>query len=141
MPAEAVQSVEDLTAPGPESRIPVRVYRPATKGKVLSVLVYMHGGGYYYGGLDWNDPLCRTLANRTPCVVVGVGYRLAPETQVPCCRRGPRPPTVARASGKSIGHLRSSSGCVSPSHALNVPPSRHAYSGLKVDRVRRTALR
>ena len=101
VPAEEVHSVEDLTAPGPESRIPIRVYRPAIEGEALSILVYLHGGGYYYGGLDWNDPLCRTLADHTPCVVVGVDYRLAPEHNFPAAIEMSKPLIVTHASGKS----------------------------------------
>lgn len=46
-------------------------------------LLYFHGGGYCVGGLDSHDSLCRALANRTPCLVLAVDYRLAPEHKFP----------------------------------------------------------
>jgi acetyl esterase len=45
--------------------------------------VYFHGGGWVIGSLEGADGSCRMLANRGRCVVVSVGYRLAPETKFP----------------------------------------------------------
>jgi len=60
-----------------------RLYRGATTGRLLPTLLYFHGGGYVVGGLDSHDALCRTLAQRTPCAVLAVDYRLAPEHKFP----------------------------------------------------------
>ncbi|MBV8080699.1 MAG: alpha/beta hydrolase [Actinobacteria bacterium] len=75
---DAVEHVEDRDAGG----VRVRVYRPAAEGP-LPALVWFHGGGWAVGSLDSHDPLCRALAARTPCVVVAVDYRLAPEHPFP----------------------------------------------------------
>ena len=62
--------------------IPVRVYRPAAGGALPAVL-FFHGGGWVLGDLDSHDHVCRSLANRVPCVVVSVDYRLGPEAKFP----------------------------------------------------------
>jgi acetyl esterase len=72
--------VLDQTLPGP---IPVRVYQPRAAAPELPVLVYFHGGGWVYGSIETHDGVCRALCARTPCVVVSVDYRLAPEHRFP----------------------------------------------------------
>jgi acetyl esterase len=79
---EAVGRVDDRSIPGPASKIPVRIYTPEGKGP-LPILLYIHGGGWTVGSLDTHDDLCRSLCHRGGCVVVSVGYRLAPETKFP----------------------------------------------------------
>ena len=76
---EPVASVDDRTLP---SGVAVRVYRPALEG-ALPALVFLHGGGWVLGNLEMHDETCRRLANRVPCVVVSVDYRLAPEHPFP----------------------------------------------------------
>jgi acetyl esterase len=78
-PVEEVQSVEDRDADG----VAVRIYRPAESGEPMRALVYFHGGGWVVGSVDTHDGLARAFANRTPCVVVSVDYRLAPEHPYP----------------------------------------------------------
>jgi acetyl esterase len=79
---EAVDEVVDLLIPGPGGDLPVRVYRPRTT-ELLPALVWFHGGGWVVGNLETHDPLSRAIANRAPCVVVAVDYRLAPEHPFP----------------------------------------------------------
>jgi acetyl esterase len=77
---------EDRTVPGPDGEIPVRVYTPdAATGASgpLPILVYYHGGGWVIGSIETHDNTCRALANLTPCIVVSVEYRLAPEFRFP----------------------------------------------------------
>lgn len=80
-----VEFVRDVSIPGPESEIPIRVYRDAdlAAGDPAPVLVYYHGGGWVLGTLDSIDGVCRRLARRGECVVVSVDYRLAPEHPFP----------------------------------------------------------
>jgi acetyl esterase len=79
---DEVDEVVDLMIPGPAAPLRVRVYRPRST-ELLPVVIWFHGGGWVVGTLDSHDPVCRALANRTPCVVVSVDYRLAPEWPFP----------------------------------------------------------
>lgn len=74
--------VVDRTLPGPGGPIPIRVYRPQSV-QPLPVLVYFFGGGWVTGSLDTGDRACRRIANSTPCAVVAVSYRQAPEHRFP----------------------------------------------------------
>jgi acetyl esterase len=78
----ACANVEDLSIPGPETPIPVRVYRPEGTGP-FPVIVFFHGGGWVIGSLDTHDGGCRVLANDVGAVVVSVDYRMAPEHRFP----------------------------------------------------------
>ncbi len=77
---EPIGAVVERTLPGP---IRVRVYEPPGDERDRGVLVYFHGGGFVTGSLDSHDGVCRALAAATPCVVVAVDYRLAPEHRFP----------------------------------------------------------
>lgn len=74
--------VFDLIITGPAGRQSVRVYRPLSDSP-LPVLCYFFGGGWVVGSLDTSDAICRALASMVPCVIVSVGYRLAPEHPFP----------------------------------------------------------
>ncbi|KIO49789.1 alpha/beta hydrolase [Nitrosospira sp. NpAV] len=68
------------------SRIDARLYVPAIPvldGSLLPALLYFHGGGYCVGSLNSHDSLCRALSALTPCCVLSVAYRLAPEHKFP----------------------------------------------------------
>ncbi len=82
------RSTEDRAIPGPNGPIRMRIYRPAlpaeaAPGASLPAFVFFHGGGWVIGSLDTHDGVCRALCARTPCVVVSVDYRLAPEHRFP----------------------------------------------------------
>jgi acetyl esterase len=81
-PGEEVESVRDVTVPGPGGAIPVRVFRPAGEGP-LPVVAYAHGGGWAVGSLDAFGPVCRALANASGAIVASIDYRLAPEHPFP----------------------------------------------------------
>ena len=84
----AVSSVKAIDIPSrDEHSIAARLYTPAlgeqdARGH-LPGLLYFHGGGYCLGSLDSHDSLCRALAGLTPCCVLNVAYRLAPEHRFP----------------------------------------------------------
>jgi acetyl esterase len=79
---EPVASVEDRRIPGPGGDIPIRIYKPQGEGP-FPALVFFHGGGWVLGSIDSHDPVCRSLTNLTPCTVISVEYRLAPEHKFP----------------------------------------------------------
>ena len=73
--------------PGPESNLPVRIYRPFGLGATPPAIVFYHGGGWVVGDLDTHDGSCRALAASSGCVVISVDYRLAPEHPFPAAPR------------------------------------------------------
>ncbi|XVQ15230.1 alpha/beta hydrolase [Spirillospora sp. CA-255316] len=74
--------VRDLTVPGRDGPVPLRLYRPE-KRSPLPALVYFHGGGWVVGGPENVDVACRELAAEAGCAVLNVDYRLAPEHPFP----------------------------------------------------------
>lgn len=81
-PITDVDEIHELLIPGPESAIPIRIYKPAGEGP-FPVLIWFHGGGHVTGGLDSHDPTCRLLSTALEGIVIGVDYRLAPENKFP----------------------------------------------------------
>jgi acetyl esterase len=79
---EKVAKVENRTVPGPDGPVPVRVYTPEGQGP-FPILLFIHGGGWIRGTLDTVDDGCKSLCHHGKCLVVSVGYRLAPETKFP----------------------------------------------------------
>jgi acetyl esterase/lipase len=75
--------IVDRTIPGPAGEIPIRVYRPCGASAEAPVLVYYHFGGCVIGDLDTCHTACSYIAHHSGCVVVSVGYRLAPEHKFP----------------------------------------------------------
>lgn len=62
--------------------IPIRVYIPEGEGP-YPTLLFIHGGGWVVGDIDLYDATCRAITNEADCMVVSVGYRLAPEHEFP----------------------------------------------------------
>lgn len=58
--------------------IPVRVYR-RDEPDDAAMVIYFHGGGFVFGGLESHDDVCAELCGRTGYAVLSVAYRLAPE--------------------------------------------------------------
>ncbi len=54
-----------------------RLYRPAAGP--LSLVVYLHGGGWTIGSIESYDRMCRRLAESSGAAVLALEYRLAPE--------------------------------------------------------------
>ncbi|MFU8817225.1 MAG: alpha/beta hydrolase [Pseudomonadales bacterium] len=77
-----VGNIEERGIAGPAGDIPLRIYTPVGEGP-FPVLVNLHGGGWVIGDLDTADAACRDICRTTPCIVVSVDYRLAPEHPFP----------------------------------------------------------
>lgn len=77
-----VARIENAEIPSHEMPIPVRIYTPAGSGP-FPLVVYFHGGGWVFGGLDTNQNVCRVLSNTVGCIVISVDYRLAPKYKFP----------------------------------------------------------
>jgi len=78
-----MKRVEDLHAPAPHGKIPLRLYVPNSAPARPAALVFYHGGGWTIGDLDGYDVLCRQIADESGLVVISVDYRLAPEHKFP----------------------------------------------------------
>lgn len=62
----------------------VRLYSPeGLPNGPAPALLFAHGGGWFQCSLAVYDSPCRALANASGCVIVAVGYRLAPEHPFP----------------------------------------------------------
>jgi acetyl esterase len=72
---------EDVLIPVEGGEVRARVYRASLAAR--AVIVWAHGGGFTFGGLDSIDGYMRALALATACTVVSVDYRLAPEHRFP----------------------------------------------------------
>ena len=82
VPRAELARVVDFTIPARDGHaIPARLYAPSADK--LPVLVYFHGGGFVIGSIASHDVLCRELSRLTPCAVISVDYRLAPEFRFP----------------------------------------------------------
>jgi len=85
VPKLEVSRVHDLHIPARDGHlIGARLYAPEhPANNALPVLVYFHGGGFTIGSINTHDTLCRNLCLNTPCTVLSVDYRLAPEHKFP----------------------------------------------------------
>ncbi|KAL3495320.1 AB hydrolase superfamily protein [Aspergillus germanicus] len=80
-PHTPVGSIKDISL----TNFPIRIFTP-TAPKPPSgypVFLWFHGGGWAVGGLDDGNDLCTMVCQTAKCVVVTVGYRLAPENPYP----------------------------------------------------------
>lgn len=77
-----IYRTEERWIPTPEGQVPIRLYWPKEQVE-LPILLYFHGGGFIMHNLASHDSLCRMLAKAGCCLVISVGYRLAPEFPYP----------------------------------------------------------
>ena len=80
----AVRRTEDIKIKTGRDQIPARIYHPFEASEKPSLLVFYHGGGFVFGGLEgYYDHVCRVICGLSHSVVVSVDYRLAPENKFP----------------------------------------------------------
>jgi acetyl esterase len=82
-PRVRVAEIRPVSIPGPAGTIPARHYRPPAGGANAPLLVFYHGGGWVFGGLDTHDSACRLISRDAGVHVLAVDYRLAPEHRAP----------------------------------------------------------
>lgn len=78
--------VKDYTIPTRDgSSIEARAYRSIQKeeSEKLPVYLYFHGGGFIFGTIKSEDPLCSQTAIKTGVVVVNINYRHTPDHKFP----------------------------------------------------------
>ena len=100
-----MRSMEQRAITGPAGPIPIRIYTPQTKQQgPLPVLLYFHGGGWIYSGIEAIDRAVRLIANEAQVIVISVEYRLAPEHPWPAANDdGEAAFLWARANAASFG--------------------------------------
>jgi acetyl esterase/lipase len=75
-------TARDLTISAGGRGMRARLYLPV-EGPVVSLIVYVHGGGWTFGSIDTHDGTMRNLARAAQLPVLGIDYRLAPEHPFP----------------------------------------------------------
>ena len=80
---DAAIEVTEHEIPVDGGTITVRVLDPTDVDGPKPGLLFIHGGGWFQGNLDTAEVECGPLASLVGCVVVSVGYRLAPEHPFP----------------------------------------------------------
>ncbi len=83
-PPDAV-TVTAVEVPGPAGAPPVAlsIYVPSGATGALPCIFHVHGGGFVAGAAATYEPLHRSTALETNCILADVSYRLAPETPFP----------------------------------------------------------
>jgi acetyl esterase len=75
--------IRDLSCPGPEGDIPLRLYDARNTRAPSPAVVFFHGGGFVIGDLESHHSLCTEVAAELDLPVIAVDYRLAPENPFP----------------------------------------------------------
>lgn len=145
MPVRTDVHVVGRVVPGPDGApgIPVRVYRQFGTGvgagrRRPRAIVFYHGGGWVTGDLDSHDALCRLLAAVSGCIVVAVGYRLAPEDPFPAAVEDALAAYAwVQRHHDELGHLEGQVGVMGDSAGGNLAAvvaletRRHGVSGVR----------
>ena len=76
---------EDRVVPGPSDapQLRVRVYTPVADAETRPGVLYIHGGGFCFGSIEFEHAGALAVALAANAVVVSVEYRLAPEHPFP----------------------------------------------------------
>ncbi|CAM2967817.1 alpha/beta hydrolase [Legionella steigerwaltii] len=82
LPKLFVPLISNLKLQLADREIATRIYHPAPQKKA-PLIIYFHGGGHLSGSIETHDALCRRIAVSSQCIVLSVGYRLAPEFPYP----------------------------------------------------------
>lgn len=88
--AQPVTNTDDVRSATDElielggSVLRVRIYQPhGDADTARPAVVFFHGGGFVFCGIESHDGFCRAMSRNLSAVVVSVEYRLAPEAKAP----------------------------------------------------------
>jgi acetyl esterase len=81
VPRREMAEVRDLEVPGGDGPIAARLLVPEDAGDTL--IVHVHGGGWYLGDLETTDPIARVVAEAAGQPVLAIEHRQAPEHVFP----------------------------------------------------------
>ena len=72
-------TMEDKIIAGPDEgqELRIRIFTPANITKPAPMMLEIHGGGWIGGSIDIDNYRCIAFAERVPCIVVCVDYRLS----------------------------------------------------------------
>ncbi len=96
----AMESSHELTLPGAAAPMRARLHVPRA-GVGRPATLFLHGGGWTFGSIDSHDGTMRSLAAASGHPVLGIDYRLAPESPFPA----PLDDVLAAAAYVRAGHL------------------------------------
>ena len=82
-PVGELAVIRDLSCPGPDGEIGLRLYDARERREAGPLLLFFHGGGFVFGDLDTHEPFCAEIARQLDLPVLAVDYRLAPEHPFP----------------------------------------------------------
>jgi acetyl esterase len=83
-PMRPVQSITPENISSSQGhQIPIQIITPKNYQKNKPIIVYLHGGGFVIGCVNFYKPIMTSLAQYTGCIVIGVDYRKAPEHKFP----------------------------------------------------------
>lgn len=83
-PARALPVIRDLSCPGPNGEISLRLYDAReTREEPTPVVTFYHGGGFVVGDLETHHALCTEIAALIDLPLVAVHYARAPEAPFP----------------------------------------------------------
>jgi acetyl esterase len=82
---QPIGALRELIVEGAAGPLAARLYIPSSRlgADPVPTLMFIHGGGMIYGGLESHDAACRFLAENSGVQVLAVDYRLAPEHPFP----------------------------------------------------------
>lgn len=74
--------IRDMNVDGWKEKVRIRIYRQ-TQEKMRPVMLYMHGGAYCAGSIEFTEDYCKAVADLSDIAVVSVDYHLSPEYPFP----------------------------------------------------------
>lgn len=78
-----IDKVTDFSLSLNDQKVPVRLYDPDSRQKLLPTMIFIHGGGWIVGNLDTNERCLRLLSIRSGMRILSIDYPLAPENPFP----------------------------------------------------------